>query len=150
MSAITSASISTSNTAVEAESAAAVAQVSTSLGKGEDPNRKGSFTELAHESSAAATHALARELDAPVVLHVLGAHGPALDTMRRDGLPAAGGMVHSYSGSAELVSRYEDLGLYVSFSGSVTRPTARKVKAAAAAVVVSYGEGEDQPKSGKP
>ncbi len=77
--------------------------------------------------------ALARERDLPVVLHVLQAHGATLDVLERDGVPAAGGMVHSYSGSAELVARYEKLGLYVSFSGSITRPGAKKVRAAAMA-----------------
>lgn len=78
--------------------------------------------------------AFAREVDLPVVLHILGAHGMALDLLRGDGTPAAGGVVHSYSGSAELVPRYEALGLYISFSGSITRPTARRWVAAARAV----------------
>ncbi len=78
--------------------------------------------------------AFARERESPVVLHVLGRHAMALDTLTRDGAPACGGLVHSYSGSAELVPRYEALGMYISFSGAITRPTARRWVAAARAV----------------
>src|SRR5690606_38468057 len=41
--------------------------------------------------------ALAREVDLPVILHVLSAHGRAFELMREDGLPKAGGVMHSYS-----------------------------------------------------
>jgi TatD DNase family protein len=78
--------------------------------------------------------ALARDADLPVVLHVVSAHGQTLDVLRRDGLPAAGGMVHSYSGSADLVAEYVALGLSISFSGNVVRPTAKKVRKAVSAV----------------
>lgn len=78
--------------------------------------------------------ALARELERPVVLHVVGAHGHTLDVLRRDGLPAAGGLMHSYSGSAELVATYVGLGLAISFSANVLRPGAKKLRRAVAAV----------------
>ena len=78
--------------------------------------------------------ALARERDLPVILHILYAHGPALEILEKDGVPACGGQVHSYSGPAELVRRYEKLGLYLSFASGVTRPEGRRVRAAAAAV----------------
>lgn len=60
--------------------------------------------------------ALARERKLPVVLHVVAAHGLALKIARADGLPVAGGMVHRYSGPAELVAEYARLGLHLSFS----------------------------------
>ncbi len=63
---------------------------------------------------------LARRHDLPVILHVLRAHEEALKVIDRVGLPAAGGVVHSYSGSPELVPRYVEHGLSISFSGSVT------------------------------
>jgi TatD DNase family protein len=63
---------------------------------------------------------LAREYDLPVILHILRAHEEALKVLDRVGLPEAGGVVHSYSGSAELVPRYVEHGLVLSFSGSVT------------------------------
>ncbi|MFT7625934.1 MAG: TatD DNase family protein [Myxococcota bacterium] len=78
--------------------------------------------------------AIARDRNLPVVLHILQAHGASLEILKQDGLPEAGGMVHSYSGSAELIRDYERLGLHVSFSASVTRKGARRVLAAVAAV----------------
>jgi TatD DNase family protein len=78
--------------------------------------------------------ALAREARLPVILHVLQAHGRALELLKQDELSEAGGVVHSYSGSAELVPRYEALGLHVSFSGIVCQPRAKKARAAAARV----------------
>ena len=63
---------------------------------------------------------LARRLELPVILHVLRAHEEALSILRRVGVPAAGGVVHSYSGSKELVPKYLDLGLYLSFGGAIT------------------------------
>lgn len=77
---------------------------------------------------------LARRHDLPVVLHILRAHERALAVLEDEGLPEAGGVVHSYSGSAELVPRYVDLGLHVSMAGTVTRPGARRPRLAAAAI----------------
>ena len=71
--------------------------------------------------------ALAREMNLPIVLHVLGAHGAALEVLEQDGAPEAGGLVHSYSGAAPMVRAYERHGMYISFSGSITHPTARRV-----------------------
>jgi len=44
------------------------------------------------------------------------------------------GVMHSFSGSRELLERFVDLGFYISFSGSVTRKSARKYHKNAAAV----------------
>lgn len=63
---------------------------------------------------------IAQELNLPVILHILRAHEDALAVLRHVGLPKAGGVVHSYSGSKELVPRYLDLGLYLSFGGAIT------------------------------
>lgn len=79
---------------------------------------------------------LARELNLPVLLHILKAHGSALDIIKRDGLPERGGVVHSYSGSKELVREYEALGLYISFAGLVCQPKARRLRAAVPAVSI--------------
>ena len=86
------------------------------------------------EEAFRAQLALARERDLPLVLHILGAHGKAIDILETDGVGAAGGMVHSYSGSAELVPRYETMGLYISFAAGITRPNARRTLEAARAV----------------
>ncbi|MCS6914957.1 MAG: TatD family hydrolase [Myxococcales bacterium] len=78
--------------------------------------------------------ALARQHDLPVVLHVLRAHSRVLALLRADGVPACGGVVHSYSGGPHLVADYLALGLCLSFAGPVTYPGARRVQQAARAV----------------
>lgn len=69
---------------------------------------------------------VAVELQAPLVLHVIGAHGAALDLLERFGPFRAGGVLHSYSGTAELVPRYERLNLSFGFSATVCRGSAHK------------------------
>jgi len=76
---------------------------------------------------------IARRLRLPVMLHALRAHDPLLGLLERDGLPG-GGVLHSFSGSADQVARYARLGLHFSFAGPVTYPSARKPLAAARAV----------------
>jgi TatD DNase family protein len=64
---------------------------------------------------------LARARAVPIVLHCVRAYGALLDTIAEEGLSEAGGIVHSWSGSPELVSRAVDLGLHLSFSASALR-----------------------------
>lgn len=77
--------------------------------------------------------AIARRLGLPVLLHSLRAHDAMVDELERDGLPA-GGVLHSFSGSAEQVPPFAALGLHFSFAGPVTFDGARKPVAAARAV----------------
>ncbi len=89
---------------------------------------------LRQEQAFRAQLALACQFDLPLVLHIVKAHKEALRILRTEPLPTAGGVVHSYSGSAELVPEYLQLGLHISFSGAVTYPHARRLHAAARAV----------------
>jgi len=77
--------------------------------------------------------ALARRHGLPLLLHCLGAHEPLLSLLR-EGPPSPGGLLHSYSGSAEQVRDFAILGLGFSFAGPVTYPRARRPLAAARAV----------------
>ncbi len=77
--------------------------------------------------------ALARKHRLPVMLHCLKAHDALLALVREEPLPC-GGVLHSYSGSAEQVPAYADLGLHFSFAGSLTYERARKPALAARAV----------------
>jgi TatD DNase family protein len=77
--------------------------------------------------------AIARKLGLPVLLHALRAHDAMLEELARDGLPS-GGVLHSFSGSAEQVPPFAALGLHFSFAGPVTYEGARKPLAAARAV----------------
>jgi TatD DNase family protein len=84
--------------------------------------------------------AIARAMQLPVSLHVFGpgAHGTVLGLLRETGALPAGGAVHGYSGSAELVREYVRFGLCISFAGSVTRSNARRPLVAARAVPLDH------------
>ncbi len=66
----------------------------------------------------------ARVLDRPVVIHVLRAHDAAPRILREEG--PVRGVLHSYSGGAELVPVYRDLGMAFSFAGPISYPNARR------------------------
>lgn len=112
-------------------SAAAVALGETGLDALTDPRRAALDLQ---ERAFASQLALCRRYRLPVMLHILRAHDRALQILRRAAPLPDGGVVHSYSGPAELVPRYLDLGLHLSFAGAVTYPGARKVQAAVRAV----------------
>ena len=80
----------------------------------------------------AAQMELARELKLPVIIHTRDAMGDTLDLLAR--YPDVTGVMHSYSGSAEVARQLCDKGWYISFSGPVTYKNAAKVKEAAAIV----------------
>jgi TatD DNase family protein len=76
----------------------------------------------------------ARALRLPAIIHVLRAHDRAPKILREERVAEHGGVLHSYSGSADLVPIYRDLGLCFSFAGPVTYPGARRPLAACRAV----------------
>lgn len=74
---------------------------------------------------------LARKYGLPVVIHDRDAHGDCFDLIAAH--PGVRGVMHSYSGSAEMVREYVRLGWYISFSGVLTfRNASRPVQAALA------------------
>lgn len=73
---------------------------------------------------------IARELKLPVNLHCRSAWGRMLSILKSMGGLPHGGVIHSWSGSGEMVQAFEKLGAYISFSGSVTRPDNKKVQKA--------------------
>lgn len=93
---------------------------------------------------------LARTLDKPLVLHILKAHQQALAILAEVGVPPAGGMVHSFSSSAEIATQYQRLGLHISFSGSVTRSPklARAAASVSAERLLIETDAPDQPPRG--
>ena len=74
---------------------------------------------------------LAAELSLPVVVHDREAHGDTLELLRKH---RPRGVVHCFSGSAEMAREVAALGMYVGFTGAVTFQNARKPLEAAAAV----------------
>jgi TatD DNase family protein len=77
---------------------------------------------------------VAREVGLPLVVHVLRAHDAAPRLLREHRAHEVGGIMHSYSGSPELVPIYADLGFAFSFAGPVTYARSRKPVLAARAV----------------
>lgn len=75
--------------------------------------------------------ALARDLDLPVIIHSVRAHGHTISILRKDGLPDAGGVIHAFSGSAEVAADYLRLGLHFGFGPLVCKQAARRVREAA-------------------
>ncbi|HEU0034270.1 MAG TPA: TatD family hydrolase [Kofleriaceae bacterium] len=75
---------------------------------------------------------VARTLGKPLVIHVLRAHDDAPRILKEE--RCAGGVLHSYSGGADLVPVYRELGLAFSFAGPVTYANARRPVEAARAV----------------
>jgi TatD DNase family protein len=72
---------------------------------------------------------LARSLSLPAVVHSRYAFAATYDVMKPfSGMPA---VMHSFGGSIEMAKKFLDLGCYFSFSGSVTRPGAKRVHALA-------------------
>lgn len=75
---------------------------------------------------------LAKELSMPVVIHDREAHGDTFEMICR--YPEVIGVMHSYSGSAEMASQYLKRGWYISFSGVVTFKNAERVREVARAI----------------
>jgi TatD DNase family protein len=75
---------------------------------------------------------VARTLGLPLVIHVLRAHDAAPRILREEG-PVTG-VLHSYSGGAELVPVYRALGCAFSFAGPISYANARRPVEAARAI----------------
>lgn len=76
---------------------------------------------------------LARRYRLPVLVHCLRAHEPLLALLAEAPLPA-GGVLHSYSGSAEQVREYLPHGLHFAVAGPITYERAKKPVLAARAM----------------
>jgi len=92
----------------------------------------------------------ARATGKPLVIHVLRAHDAAPRILREE--RAAGAVLHSYSGGAELVAVYAGLRCAFSFAGPVTYAGARRPIEAARAVpaelLLAETDAPDQAPSG--
>jgi TatD DNase family protein len=77
---------------------------------------------------------LAAELRRPVSIHCRQAFGRMVELMKLEGGVKQGGLVHSYSGSTELVPVFERMGMYISFSGTITHTNNKRARKAVTAV----------------
>jgi TatD DNase family protein len=60
---------------------------------------------------------IARGVEKPVVVHVREADADCAAILREEGLPAAGGVIHCFTGDWEAARIYLDLGLFISAEG---------------------------------
>lgn len=79
---------------------------------------------------------LAHELGLPVIIHDRDAHSDCLEILRKRHAEQVGGVMHCYSGSAEMAREVLDLGFYLGFGGTLTFKNAKKVQKAAATVPI--------------
>jgi TatD DNase family protein len=64
------------------------------------------------------------------VVHVREADAVCARVLREEGVPAAGGVIHCFTGDAAAARAYLDLGLYISVAGVVTFKTAEPIREA--------------------
>ncbi len=67
---------------------------------------------------------LAKELDMPVIIHSREASAECFDIIKESGVKK--GVIHSYSGSAQMALDYIKLGFYIGVGGIVTFKNAKK------------------------
>lgn len=98
-------------------------------------DRVGEACSLAGQSAVLREHLRAASAcQLPLVIHVVKAHGPALELLRGEPAGVAPrGVIHAFSGSPELVREYVDQGFMLGFGGALSRPTHEKARAAARA-----------------
>ena len=77
---------------------------------------------------------MAEELNIPVCIHDRESHADVMEVIRR--FPNVKGVLHSFSGSAEMAEELVKLGWMISFSGTLTFTNAKKPKEAAARIPI--------------
>lgn len=75
---------------------------------------------------------MAEDLGLPVIIHDREAHGDTMDILRTH--PHVRGILHSFSGSAEMARQLLMRDWYISFSGPITYKNARSLREVAALV----------------
>ncbi|MCL2690473.1 MAG: TatD family hydrolase [Chitinispirillia bacterium] len=69
---------------------------------------------------------IAQTMKRPVSIHCYKAWGDLIPLLKKRGGLSYGGAIHSYSGPPDLVKQLEDLGCYISFSGSILNKNAKR------------------------
>lgn len=77
---------------------------------------------------------LAKEVGLPVVIHSRDAAQDTFDMIKSEHAQTTGGVIHCYSGSAEMAKEYVKLGYYIGVGGVVTFKTGRVLKEVVKAV----------------
>ena len=63
---------------------------------------------------------VALELDMPIAVHCREADGDCMDILRSYDISKIGGIMHCYSGSAQMATELVKMGMHISFAGPVT------------------------------
>jgi TatD DNase family protein len=71
---------------------------------------------------------LNQSVQKPLVLHIVHAHGDAIQILKNHGPYPAGGLVHSFSGSYEVARDYVSMGFLISLGGGVTQKGFQNLK----------------------
>jgi TatD DNase family protein len=71
---------------------------------------------------------IARAVGKPLVVHVREADADCAAALREEGIPAAGGVIHCFTGDWASARTYLDLGLHISVAGIVTFKTADAIR----------------------
>ena len=69
---------------------------------------------------------IARQLDLPLIIHCRGAYYELITCLKQAGVPRAGGVVHSFSGSLEIAEDLIKLGISFSMGGVLTYRNSKK------------------------
>ncbi len=77
---------------------------------------------------------MARKFDRPVTIHCRRAWARLIELLDQFGTLPRGMLIHCFGGSAEMAAALVERGAYISFSGSITRPSAQQAGAALGAV----------------
>ena len=78
--------------------------------------------------------AMAKEHNLPITIHNRDATDDVYKILKEEGIPKAGGIMHSYGETEEEVYKFLDLGMHISFSGVLTFKKTEDVREAAKVV----------------
>lgn len=76
--------------------------------------------------------AIAKEMGLPITIHNREASQDTYKILKEEGVPAAGGIMHSFGGDPEEAKAFLDLGMHLSFSGVLTFKKSEALRQAAA------------------
>ncbi|OLS34157.1 TatD family hydrolase [Bacillus sp. MRMR6] len=77
---------------------------------------------------------LAKKVKLPIVIHNREATADIVEILREEGAEEVGGIMHCFSGSAEIAKECVNMNFYISLGGPVTFKNAKKPKEVAAAI----------------
>lgn len=72
--------------------------------------------------------ALAKEVNLPIIIHNRDATEDVVTILKEEGAEEVGGIMHCFTGSAEVAWQCMDMNFYISFGGPVTFKNAKKPK----------------------